>query len=238
MKLNCDASFFPNLNSAGFACVVRDSFSNWVIGSAGTILETSVLRCELFAMWRGLLLALQKLRPLPADFVADVTGGFSRGITGGNRANFITGKCYRRISKYAAKSAGKSRRQNMKNNRECYRWNFRGKFSPLLHPAVAHVPPSKLLSSRRSPFRRGDLAQSPAPISCLFSPPTRLRVHLREVFGVGVPIYSRPPREGEVGCVTGYARISHQVYNKVDDYHKFRDGEVGCVTGYALLVDD
>jgi hypothetical protein len=28
---------------------------------------------------------------------------------------------------------------------------------------------------------------------------------------------------GEVGCVSGYARISHQVYNKVDDYYKFRD---------------
>ncbi|RYR02036.1 hypothetical protein Ahy_B06g080886 isoform A [Arachis hypogaea] len=50
-----------------------------------------------------------------------------------------------------------------------------------------------------------------------------LRVHLREQFGVEVPIYYRPPRDGEVGCVTGYARISHQVYNKVDDYHKFRD---------------
>ena len=51
----------------------------------------------------------------------------------------------------------------------------------------------------------------------------RLRVPLREDFGVEVPIYYRPPRDGEVGCVTGYARISHQVYNKVDDYYKFRD---------------
>ncbi|RYR52345.1 hypothetical protein Ahy_A06g027278 [Arachis hypogaea] len=42
-----------------------------------------------------------------------------------------------------------------------------------------------------------------------------LRVHLREQFGVEVPIYYRPPRDGEVGCVTGYARISHQVYNKL-----------------------
>ncbi|KEH43127.1 probable L-cysteine desulfhydrase, chloroplastic isoform X2 [Medicago truncatula] len=48
-----------------------------------------------------------------------------------------------------------------------------------------------------------------------------LRTHLREFFGVEVPIYFRDG--GEVGCVSGYARISYQVYNKVDDYYKFRD---------------
>lgn len=48
-----------------------------------------------------------------------------------------------------------------------------------------------------------------------------LRTHLRESFGVEVPIYFRDG--GEVGCVSGYARISYQVYNKVDDYYKFRD---------------
>ncbi|KAI4349860.1 hypothetical protein L6164_010407 [Bauhinia variegata] len=51
----------------------------------------------------------------------------------------------------------------------------------------------------------------------------KLRTHLRDHFGVEVPIYYRPPKDGEVGSVTGYARISHQVYNKVDDYYKFRD---------------
>ena len=51
----------------------------------------------------------------------------------------------------------------------------------------------------------------------------KLRTHFRDTFGVEVPIYYRPPKEGEVGVVTGYARISHQVYNKVDDYYKFRD---------------
>ncbi|KAK7269476.1 hypothetical protein RIF29_22204 [Crotalaria pallida] len=52
----------------------------------------------------------------------------------------------------------------------------------------------------------------------------KLRTHLRDDFGVEVPIYFRPPRDGEVGLVvTGYARISHQVYNRVDDYYKFRD---------------
>ncbi|CAK8544514.1 unnamed protein product [Lathyrus sativus] len=51
----------------------------------------------------------------------------------------------------------------------------------------------------------------------------KLRTHLRDVFGVEVPIYYRPPRDGEVEPVTGYARISHHVYNKVEDYYKFRD---------------
>lgn len=53
----------------------------------------------------------------------------------------------------------------------------------------------------------------------------KLRAHLRETFSVEVPIYYRTPKVGEVGSVTvtGYARISHQVYNTVDDYYKFRD---------------
>ncbi|KAF8038585.1 hypothetical protein BT93_B1193 [Corymbia citriodora subsp. variegata] len=51
----------------------------------------------------------------------------------------------------------------------------------------------------------------------------KLRAHLRESFGVEVPIYFRSPKEGEVCPITGYARISHQVYNKEEDYYKFRD---------------
>ncbi|CAK9152837.1 unnamed protein product [Ilex paraguariensis] len=56
-----------------------------------------------------------------------------------------------------------------------------------------------------------------------------LRTHLRDCFGVEVPIHYQAPKDGEVGtrdwdgCTTGYARISHQVYNTVDDYVKFRD---------------
>ncbi|PWA39396.1 pyridoxal phosphate (PLP)-dependent transferases superfamily protein [Artemisia annua] len=49
-------------------------------------------------------------------------------------------------------------------------------------------------------------------------------------FGVEVPIHYQPlrdeeagPRDQSGGFVTGYARISHQVYNTVDDYIKFRD---------------
>lgn len=50
-----------------------------------------------------------------------------------------------------------------------------------------------------------------------------LRTHLRDCFKVEVPIYFRAPMEGEVDPITGYARISHQVYNVVEDYHRFRD---------------
>ncbi|KAK9292468.1 hypothetical protein L1049_020441 [Liquidambar formosana] len=52
----------------------------------------------------------------------------------------------------------------------------------------------------------------------------KLRTHLRESFRVEVPIYYRAPKDGEeIGSVSGYARISHQVYNTVDDYYRFRD---------------
>ncbi|EEF50030.1 probable L-cysteine desulfhydrase, chloroplastic [Ricinus communis] len=51
----------------------------------------------------------------------------------------------------------------------------------------------------------------------------KLRTHLRDKLGVEAPIYFRAPKDEEVDCVTGYARISHQVYNKVEDYYKFRD---------------
>lgn len=51
----------------------------------------------------------------------------------------------------------------------------------------------------------------------------KLRSHLREHFQVEVPIYFRAPVDGEVDPITGYARISHQVYNKAEDYYRFRD---------------
>lgn len=57
----------------------------------------------------------------------------------------------------------------------------------------------------------------------------KLRTHLRDQFGVEVPLYYQGPKDGEVGVrdrtgmITAYARISHQVYNTVDDYLKFRD---------------
>uniref|UniRef100_A0A5B7AV53 Aminotransferase class V domain-containing protein n=1 Tax=Davidia involucrata TaxID=16924 RepID=A0A5B7AV53_DAVIN len=51
----------------------------------------------------------------------------------------------------------------------------------------------------------------------------KLRTHLRDCYGVEVPIYYRAPKDEEVNPITGYARISHQVYNTIDDYYKFRD---------------
>lgn len=57
----------------------------------------------------------------------------------------------------------------------------------------------------------------------------KLRTHLRNQFGVEVPLYYHGLKDGEVGVrdgkglITTYARISHQVYNTVDDYLKFRD---------------
>ncbi|CAI8615320.1 unnamed protein product [Vicia faba] len=65
----------------------------------------------------------------------------------------------------------------------------------------------------------------------------KLRTHFRDVFEVEVPIYYRPPRDGEVEPVTGYARISHQIYNKVEDYYKFRDAVNQLVdNGFACAL--
>lgn len=58
----------------------------------------------------------------------------------------------------------------------------------------------------------------------------KLRTLLRDQFHVEVPIHYQAPKDQEVGaregdgsCITGYARISHQVYNTVDDYVMFRE---------------
>ncbi|XP_042469054.1 putative L-cysteine desulfhydrase 1 [Zingiber officinale] len=57
-----------------------------------------------------------------------------------------------------------------------------------------------------------------------------LRALLREEFKVEVPIYynkQSPDEDGEdkigAAAVTGYARISHQVYNVAEDYYRLRD---------------
>ncbi|KAJ8771844.1 hypothetical protein K2173_027021 [Erythroxylum novogranatense] len=58
----------------------------------------------------------------------------------------------------------------------------------------------------------------------------KLRTHLRQCFRVEVPIYFNPRKHGDVDSITAYARISHQVYNKVEDYYKFRDAINQLVT--------
>ncbi|PIA60686.1 hypothetical protein AQUCO_00300299v1 [Aquilegia coerulea] len=51
------------------------------------------------------------------------------------------------------------------------------------------------------------------------------RTHLRESFGIEVPIYYKDPKSGNIedGVTTGYVRISHQIYNTIDDYNRLRD---------------
>ncbi|XP_020087118.1 putative L-cysteine desulfhydrase 1 isoform X1 [Ananas comosus] len=57
----------------------------------------------------------------------------------------------------------------------------------------------------------------------------RFRTHLREEFRVEVPIYYNSRKDGETAAkdensaVTAYARISHQVYNVEEEYHRLRD---------------
>ncbi|KAL5700425.1 L-cysteine desulfidase [Ranunculus cassubicifolius] len=61
---------------------------------------------------------------------------------------------------------------------------------------------------------------------------SKLRTHLRVKFGVEVHIYVqkkidriRRPHD----CITSYARISHHVYNNIDDYYRFRDAIIWLV---------
>ncbi|KAH0675147.1 hypothetical protein KY285_022948 [Solanum tuberosum] len=65
----------------------------------------------------------------------------------------------------------------------------------------------------------------------------KLRTHLRVSFKVEVPIYYRAPLEGEVNPITGYARISHQVYNTLEDYYRFRDAIIKLVSdGFTCAI--
>ncbi|KAK4282620.1 hypothetical protein QN277_013976 [Acacia crassicarpa] len=56
----------------------------------------------------------------------------------------------------------------------------------------------------------------------------RLRSYLRAYHGIEVPIYYQALRNGESkprdkdGYITGYVRISHQVYNSAEDYHRLK----------------
>lgn len=58
---------------------------------------------------------------------------------------------------------------------------------------------------------------------------SKLRTHLRDHFGLEVPIHYQASKDEGLenshrdSCITGYARISHQVYNIEDDYVKLKD---------------
>ncbi|XP_010455023.1 PREDICTED: probable L-cysteine desulfhydrase, chloroplastic [Camelina sativa] len=58
---------------------------------------------------------------------------------------------------------------------------------------------------------------------------SKLRTFLRERFHIEIPTYFRPPADGEIDPITGYVRISFQVYNKPEDYHRLRDVINGLV---------
>lgn len=52
-----------------------------------------------------------------------------------------------------------------------------------------------------------------------------MRTRLREEFHVEVPLcYAGDSKShGDGSKVVAYARVSHQVYNKLEDYYAFRD---------------
>nr|XP_025692940.1 uncharacterized protein LOC112795212 [Arachis hypogaea] len=54
-KINSDASIYGDC--VGFDCIIRNSDGVWQGGCIGVLPLGMVLRCELFAIWRGLLLA-------------------------------------------------------------------------------------------------------------------------------------------------------------------------------------
>ncbi|XP_072058140.1 uncharacterized protein [Arachis hypogaea] len=56
-KVNCDASLFSDWNLAGIGCVIRDSNGRWISGCSSSYPLGPIVRCELFAVWRGLILA-------------------------------------------------------------------------------------------------------------------------------------------------------------------------------------
>ncbi|KAL4321932.1 hypothetical protein AHAS_Ahas14G0159900 [Arachis hypogaea] len=56
-KVNCDANVFENEQLAGFGCIIRDSMGIWIKGCSASIPLSSVLCCELHAIWRGLVMA-------------------------------------------------------------------------------------------------------------------------------------------------------------------------------------
>ncbi|KAJ8748668.1 hypothetical protein K2173_008113 [Erythroxylum novogranatense] len=67
----------------------------------------------------------------------------------------------------------------------------------------------------------------------------RLRSHLRACYGVEVPIHFQDPRDddgmkGNNGSITAYVRISHQVYNTLDDYCKLRDAIIKLVENQTV----
>ncbi|KAL4328990.1 hypothetical protein AHAS_Ahas13G0255300 [Arachis hypogaea] len=53
-KLNCDGSVNLGDDYAGFWWVIRDSSSQWVMGCSGNSFGSSVIKMELWSIWKGL----------------------------------------------------------------------------------------------------------------------------------------------------------------------------------------
>ncbi|XP_057755722.1 uncharacterized protein LOC130974897 [Arachis stenosperma] len=53
-KLNCDGSVNLGDDCAGFGWVIRDSSSQWVMGCSGNSFGSSVIKMELWSIWKGL----------------------------------------------------------------------------------------------------------------------------------------------------------------------------------------
>ncbi|MED6205977.1 hypothetical protein PIB30_022720 [Stylosanthes scabra] len=51
------STFKVNCNTTLFGCVLKDSVENWIKGCSGELSASSVLCCEFFAIWSGLILA-------------------------------------------------------------------------------------------------------------------------------------------------------------------------------------
>ncbi|KAL4288654.1 hypothetical protein AHAS_Ahas19G0307800 [Arachis hypogaea] len=58
-KLNCDGSVNLGDNCAGFGWVIRNSSSQWVMGCSGNSFGSSVIKMELWSIWKGLAWALE-----------------------------------------------------------------------------------------------------------------------------------------------------------------------------------
>ncbi|MED6136476.1 hypothetical protein PIB30_056432 [Stylosanthes scabra] len=55
-KIYCDASDFYE-KKAGFGCALRDHEGQWIKGCSRSFPPWSVMRCEILALWRGLVLS-------------------------------------------------------------------------------------------------------------------------------------------------------------------------------------
>ncbi|KAL4350022.1 hypothetical protein AHAS_Ahas10G0100400 [Arachis hypogaea] len=53
-KLNCDRSVNLGDDCVGFGWVIRDRSSQWVMGCSGNSFGSSVIKMELWSIWKGL----------------------------------------------------------------------------------------------------------------------------------------------------------------------------------------